>query len=142
MSCNPAITWYDRENISTNAVAMSLIESEQPQNEELPHSVYGIVSLNLALCSIILPFVLLVISTAFGLDSEIVEAVFALGLVCMVFAGIVAFTLGVIGVCQSRTRKVFSVLGITFASLPLMFAFFFIVIGIIVGFIAGIQRYW
>jgi len=121
---------------------MSQSESDQTQKEELPHSAYGIVSLNLALCSIVLPFVLITISTAFGLDSEIAGVVFALGLVCMVFAGIVAFTLGVIGVCQSRTRKVFSVLGITFASLPIVFAFFFVVALLIVGFIVGIQSYW
>ena len=112
-------------NPTTNIVAMSQSEAKQPQNEELPHSVYGVISLNLALCAILLPFVLVIICACIGLDATIISTrvIVGVGLVCMSCVGIVAFTLGIVGVCQSRTRKVFPLLGIIFASISLLFPF-------------------
>ena len=122
-------------NPLANLVAMSQSETKQPQNEELPHSVYGVISLNLALCAILLPFVLTIICACIGLDAAIISTrvIVGVGLVCMSCIGIAAFTLGIIGVCQSRTRKVFSILGIIFASISLLFPFVHFIYAILVA---------
>ena len=117
---------------------MSQIEPEQPQKEELPHSVYGVVSLNLALCAIVLPFIYIAVCIGFGLVPPMTRVIFALHLICMVSFGTAALILGIVGVCQPRTRKVFSVLGIIFSSPLIMLVFILTVFAMINGIIARV----
>ena len=102
---------------------------------------YGVVSLNLALCFLVLPMVLALFCSLLGLEagSKTSHIVMRSGFVCVVFAEIAAFFLGIFGLSQPNTRKIFSTLGIVFSSLFLVFMTFLFTFALISGFIAVIQ---
>ena len=60
-------------------------------------------------------------------------ALIGLGMLACGFAQFIALVLGVVGLCQPRTRKVFSICGIIFSSAPFLFFMGLIVLGMIVS---------
>jgi len=113
---------------------MSQIEPEQPQKECLPHSIWGVLSFWLAISSIavycaIFGSLMYMIGTSPNPETFnpknwedtmpplwiIFASIVGSGCFCATFA---AFILGIVGVCQPHTRKVFAYWGLFFSILP------------------------
>ena len=120
---------------------MSQSESEQPQKERLPHSGWGILSFWLALLAVAancLTFVLVGYEEIFNefipynwgqggdpdplLSTGTLVAGFLV--LCLILGSILlafqVFVLGIVGVCQPHTRKVFAIWGILLSLFPLI----------------------
>ena len=106
---------------------MSQSEIKQPQKERLPHSIWGILSFWLALssfvvyCAITGVFMYLNLTSPEPVipseiwDKNVFLQWVGVGYSLALFA---AFILGIVGVCQPRTRKVFAYWGLFLSVLP------------------------
>jgi len=128
---------------------MSQFEIEQPEKERLPHSIWGIISFWLAISSIVVycaifGCLMYVIATSpnpvtfnpnpghWDKSAPPLWLIGAgLGQLGCFFATFAAFILGIVGVCQPHTRKVFSYWGLVLSALPLLLVAAFMLIGII-----------
>jgi len=114
-----------------NVATMSSSESPLPQKERLPHSKWGIVSF-------ILPFIFAIAFIVYAIICDVLHnpdkcpdclddwcfhslviAVHVTFGFCV--ASAVPFILAIIGLCQPRTRKIFSILGLCLSALPVAF---------------------
>jgi len=127
---------------------MSQSEPDQPLKEKLPHSMWGIISFWLAISSIavycvIVGCLMYVIGTSPNPETLNPEhwdksspplwlIGIGIGQIGCFFATFAAFIFGIVGVCQSRTRKVFAYWGLFFSILPLLILATFFIIGLIV----------
>ena len=107
-------------------------EFDLPQKERLPHSRCGIVAFRLAVDSLVLFCILsgilvyLVVTfpetfknpDTWYQEEPLSFIVVHVGLWGCLLVALAAFILGIVGVHQPRTRKVFSVLGILFSMYP------------------------
>jgi hypothetical protein len=101
---------------------------------KLQHSGFGIVAFILSLTSAVTIFGLVVIaglmedSVPGSMDEDSAEVVsLVLGLICSLFSACLSFVFGIIGLLQSRRKKVFAILGTIIGGLT-----FFGVLGSIV----------
>ncbi|MCL2709640.1 MAG: hypothetical protein FWE95_02070 [Planctomycetaceae bacterium] len=111
---------------------MSQIEPEQPQKERLPHSICGVVSFRFAVGSLVLFCILFSINLYLTVtfpetfknpdtwyqEEPLLFIFLNSGIWGCLLAALAAFILGIAGVHQPRTRKVFSVLGMFISMYP------------------------
>jgi len=102
--------------------------SSLPKWERLPHSLYGILSFVLALVAVMGCFVMLCINAYIDVDETLVGLFF----LASCFSAMCALAFGIIGLCEPRTKKIFAVCGIVFASIFLLSAAGILGIGILV----------
>jgi len=123
----------------TNVATMFLSESPLPQKERLPHSKWGIFSFVLALFSIFsfilfIPFVIISAGLMSGglLTPSIRHFIGNLWMGGSLFSAMAAVIFGIIGICQPRTPKGFSICGILLpVPLLLFYIFSLIVVGVV-----------
>lgn len=107
---------------------------------ELKHTGVGIASFILSLISGFMLLVLVVIagvmeaSSPEGMDEESMEAIaVGLGLIGFMFGSFLAFVLGIVGLFQSRRKKLFAILGMLFGGLTLFGVLGLMAIGLAAG---------
>jgi hypothetical protein len=120
---------------------MSPLESDPPQKERLPHSIWGIASFCLAILpngalSMLILFFILV-----GLCGGRIYIEDTTGMPIVLYGAIaycsimfVAFIFGIVGIFRPRTRKVFSVLGLILSAPGAIFGVYNLILLLIVPF--------
>lgn len=103
------------------------LQMNEPDEAPRKHSGLGIASFVLAISVLVLTFVLVVIagvmeaSTPGGMDEESPELiVVGLAIIGMVVLNVVAFGLGIGGMFQKDRKKLYAVLGMSFATLTVI----------------------
>ena len=113
-----------------------------PQWESLPHSKWGIMSFVLSLFFAFTLFALVcVCGYIITMNPEAADqdpphlglALAGLGLFGACFAQLVALALGVVGLCEPRTRKAFAIFGVFFSIMSIGIITALIILGIMVG---------
>ena len=118
---------------------MSQSESEQPQKERLPHSIWGILSFAFALLAVAANCLTFVPVEYREILNELIPHNWGQGgdpdpllptgtliagflVLCLLLGSILlaflAFVLGIVSVCQPHTRKVFAIWGLVLSLLP------------------------
>ena len=113
-----------------------------PQWERLPHSMWGIASFAMSLFFAFVLFALVcVCGYIMTVNPEAADqdpphlglALAGLGLFGACFAQLAALALGIVGLCQPRTRKAFSIFGVFFSIMSIGIITALIILGIMVG---------
>jgi hypothetical protein len=134
MSSDP----FAPQNFDVNPYAATRQNSSLAGNNpaELKHAGVGIASFILSLICGAMLLVMVVIagvmqaSTPGGMDEESAEAVaLGLGLIGFMFGSFLAVVLGVIGLFQSKRKKLFAILGLLFGGFALFGVLGLMVIG-------------
>ena len=116
---------------------MDSLQMEQPAGAEMKHSGLGVASFTLAIVVLVLTFIIVIIagvmetSAPAGMD-EGSPTVVMLGfaIIGMLIANVVAFGLGIGGVFQQDRKKLYAVLGMTFAMLTFIGTIGLILVGL------------
>ena len=116
----------------TNVATMSSSESPPPQKERLPHSKWGVLSFKIAVFAFVTLCVYYCICfVVFQIVPEIFTPISvgltSGGFLLYIFASVAAVIFGILGVCQSRTRKMYSILGILSFPIGLLASFLMLV---------------
>jgi len=116
---------------------MSQSESEQPQKEQLPHSIWGIFSFAFALLAVAANCLTFVLVGYGGFLDELIpynwgqggnpDPLFSTGTLIVFFPALCSFplaflalVLGIKGMYQSHTRQVLAICGVLLSLLPLI----------------------
>ena len=111
-----------------------------PQWERLPHSMWGIMSFALSLFFAFTLFALVcVCGYIMTVNPEAADqdpphlglALAGLGLFGACFAQLGALALGIVGLCESRTRKIFAIFGVFFSMMSVSIITALIILGTI-----------
>jgi hypothetical protein len=133
MSSDP----YSQQNFDFNPYAATRDNLSSPSGRyptELKHTGVGIASFIISVISGLMLIVLVIIagvmeaSSPDGLDEESTDAIIVgLGLIGFMFGALLGLVLGIVGVFQSRRKKIFAILGMLLGGLT-----FFGVLGLMV----------
>ena len=117
--------------------SMDSLQIEQPAGAEMKHSGLGVASFTLAMVVLVLTFIIVIVagvmetSAPAGMDegsSTVIMLGFAI--IGMLIANVVAFGLGIGGIFQQNRKKLYAVLGMTFAMLTFIGTIGLILVGL------------